>query len=120
MAQNWSTYCNKRAYGQNGSFVDNAERVEMKSGRVVTYRKNSVTKKEHALNFTFDDSAKVDGYTEFEHFLQWYDETLRSGTEAFYFPDVITHGTAKLYKIKDSPSWTGQKHKEVSLTFVED
>ncbi len=119
MAQNWDGHCNQRAYGQDGNFIENREKIEFKGGREIFYLKYSKPKKSHALNFTFDDKAKIDGKTEFEWFLHWYDVTLRGGTEAFYFPDIITHRGENTYKLEEPPKWNGQKNKEVSLTFIE-
>ncbi len=119
MAQNWSTYCNTDAYGQDGGFEDNREKVEFKSGRTIYYLKNSKPKKTHSLNFLFDDTEKVNGRTEFEWFLAWYETTLRGGTEAFYFDDIVTHKGKNTYTLSEPPKWTGQGKKEVSLTFLE-
>ena len=119
MAQNWSAYCNADAYGQDGGYDDSREEVKFKSGRTIYYNRNSKPKKTHALNFHFDDSRKTNGKTEFEWFLFWYENTLRGGTESFYFDDIVSHKGKNAYYITEPPSWTGQKTKEVSLTFKE-
>ncbi|MCF0222952.1 MAG: hypothetical protein HUK20_01665 [Fibrobacter sp.] len=119
MAQNWDSHCNTKAYGADNAYVDNRESIEFKSGRKIFYKKNSLAKKTHALKFCFNDSTEVDGKTEFEWFLFWYEVTLKSGTESFYFTDIITHAGTKEYKIKESPTWSGLKEKEISLSFEE-
>lgn len=119
MAQNWSAYCNADAYGQDGGYEDSREEVKFKSGRTIFYNKNSRPKKTHALNFRFDDSRKTNGRTEFEHFLDWYENTIKSGTIPFYLTDIITGNGSKLYRLKETPSWSGQKYKEITLTLEE-
>lgn len=119
MAQDWSVHCNTDAYGQDGGFDDNREEVKFKSGRTIFYNKNSSPKKTHSLNFAFDDSRKAGGKTEFEWFLHWYESTLRGGAERFYFDDIVTHNGKKEYFLTEPPKWTGQKTKEVTLTFKE-
>lgn len=120
MAAEWSAYVNTRFYGQDGSYKENTEKVEFKSGRTVEYLKNSVPKKTHALNLSLKDKGtpKTDGKTEFEHFLDWYENTAKSGTVPFYLTDIITGSGMRLYKIKVD-GWTGQKYKEISLTLEE-
>ncbi len=83
--------------------------------------KNSIPKKTHALNLRCRDKGtpKVDGKTEFEHFLYWYENTVKSGTIPFYLADITTGTGSKLYKIKDV-TWNGQKYKQVSFTLEED
>lgn len=119
MAQEWDVHVNKRAYGEDGSYAENTERVEFKSGRAVFYRKNSAAKKTHALNFQFDDVVKKEGRTEFQWFLFWYEMTIQCGALSFYFPDVTTGDGTREYFITEVPSWNGQAKKEVSLQFEE-
>lgn len=121
MAQNWSTYVNTNFYGQDGGYKDNTEKVEFKSGREILYLKNSVPKKEHSLNLRCGDTgtAKTEGKTEFEHFLYWFENTVKSGTVPFYLTDVITGSGMKLYKI-EVDGWTGQKYKEISIKLKEE
>ncbi len=116
----WSEYVNANLYGQDGSYNDNTEKVEFKSGRKIEYLRNSVPKKTHALNLSCKDKGtpKINGKTEFEHFLYWYENTVKSGTIPFYLTDVITGSGRKLYTIKVD-GWTGQKNKEISLTLEE-
>ena len=125
MAQNWPVYCNQKAYGLNTSGVPNKEKVKFKSGRVVEHLRNSANKKEFAVKFKFDDSQSdptkiIDGFTEYQHFINWLDNTLRGCTLSFYFPDILMRNGVKEYKIKEYPqNITGQKWKYVSLVFVE-
>lgn len=120
MAVNWSVYVNTDFYGQDGSYKDNTEKVEFKSGREISYLRNSVPKKTHALNLTLKDKGmpKIAGKTEFEHFLYWYENTAKSGTIPCNLTDIITGSGTKQYLIKVE-SWTGQRNKEVSLTLEE-
>lgn len=120
MAEQWSEHVNTKFYGQDGGYKENTEKVEFKSGRTVEYLKNSVPKKTHALNLSVKDKGtkKTDGKTEFEYFLEWYENTVKSGTVPFYLPDVITGSNTKLYKIKVD-GWTGQRNKEISITLEE-
>lgn len=121
MAEQWSAHVNTRFYGQDGGYSENTEKVEFKSGRTINYLKNSVPKKTHSLNLTVQDKGtpKIDGKTEFEHFLDWYENTIKSGTIPFYLTDIITGSGEKLYRIKEAPNWTGQKYKEVSIELEE-
>lgn len=120
MAVSWSAYVNTRFYGQDGSYKDNTEKVEFKSGRTIEYLKNSVPKKTHALNLSLKDKGtpRTDGKTEFEHFLEWYENTAMSGTVPCSLTDIITGSGTKLYRVKVE-GWTGQRNKEVSLTLEE-
>ena len=119
MAQAWNTYVNTDAYGQDGGFKDNREQVDFKSGRTVYYLKNSKAPKTHAVQISMDDSTAVDGKTEFEWFLYWWENTIKSGTLSFLFPDVITHSGTKEYHMTESPAWKGQKKKEISFKLEE-
>lgn len=120
MAAEWSAYVNADFYGQDGSYKNNTEKVEFKSGRTVEYLKNSVPKKTHALNLSLKDKGtpRTEGRTEFEHFLDWYENTAKSGTVPCSLTDIITGSGTRLYKVKVE-GWTGQRNKEVSLTLEE-
>lgn len=121
MAQNWNQYVNTQFYGQDGGYKDNTENVEFKSGRVIKYLKNSSPKKKHALNFVCKDKGtqKIGGRTEFEWFLYWYENTIKSGTEPFYLTDIITGRGTKEYMMTETPSWSGQQFKTVNITLEE-
>lgn len=120
MAENWSKYVNARFYGQDGGYEENTEKLEFKGGRTVEYLKNSAPKKTHAVNLCLADkgTARTDGRTEFEHFLDWYENDVKSGTVPFYLTDIITGSGERLYRVKVD-GWTGQRYKEVSLTLEE-
>lgn len=120
MTEQWSKYVNKNFYGQDGSYNENTEKIEFKSGRTIEYLKNSTPKKNHSLNLTVKDKGtkKTDGKTEFEHFLDWFENTVKSGTVPFYLTDIITGNGEKLYKIKVD-GWSGQSRKEINLTLEE-
>lgn len=119
MAQAWNNHVNTRFYGQDGSYNDNREEVEFKSGRKVYYLKNSIPTKTHALNLTLNDSTLIDGKTEFQWFLYWYENTIKSGTLTFYLYDIITHIDLKEYRFTDVPQWEGQSMKMVSISIEE-
>lgn len=120
MAVNWSIHVNTDFYGQDGSYKDNTEKVEFKSGREIEYLKNSLPKKTRSVNLWLKDTgtAKIDGKTEFQHFLSWYENTAKSGTVPCNLKDIITGNEMKQYRVKIT-GWTGQKHKEVSLELTE-
>lgn len=117
----WPDNVNKKAYGQDSSFVENREEVKYKSGRRSYYLLNSVAKKSHAVVMKFDDKKIIaDGKTEFQLFLDWFENTLMSGTNAFYFPDVtLRSGVDRVYIMTSAPTYSGQSMKEVNFT-IED
>lgn len=120
MAKEWSKYVNQKFYGADGGFLDNTEQIEFKSGRIVKYLKNSRAQKTIAVNLYLDDIKDVDGKTEFLHFLDWYENEIKCGTERFSLPDVVNKsGERKEYMLKEAPTWNGQGKKEVSLNLVE-
>jgi len=119
MAQNWSSYVNKKLYGLGGGYNENIEKVNFKSGRTVFYKKNSLPKKKYSLSLDVNDSTKTDGKTEFEWFLYWYEVTLASGTQSFYLEDITTHSGTREYQMTTEPTWSGQKTKTLSLEFEE-
>lgn len=119
--QYWNAHVNTKFYGQDGSYNDNTEKVEFKSGRTISYLKNSVPKKTHALQLRVKDKGfpKVDGKTEFEWFLYWYENTIKSGTLPFYLTDLVTGSGTKAYKLTEKPNWRGQRYKEISINIEE-
>jgi hypothetical protein len=120
MAQNWNSNVNTDFYGQDGGYKDNTEKVEFKSGRTISYLKNSRPKKTHAVNLRCKDKGtpKTDGKTEFEHFLYWYENTAKSGTVPICLPDIITGNGTKQYLVKVD-GWSGQRFKEINLQLEE-
>lgn len=120
MAQNWSTYVNTMFYGQDGSYKDNVEKVEFKSGRTINYLKNSHPKKKHVVNLRVKDKGtiKTDGKTEFEWLLYWWENTAKSGTVPIYLTDIITGAGTKTYLVSIT-GWRGQRFKEVNLELEE-
>ena len=121
MAEQWSAYVNTKFYGQDGGYNDNAETLEFKSGRTIKYMKNSAPKKTHAVNLRCNDrdADRTDGKTEFGWFLDWYENTVKSGTVPFRLADIATGTGTKEYMLKEAPTWTGQGFKEVSMTLEE-
>ena len=119
MAQNWSSYVNTGLYGASSGYNDNLEKVDFKSGRTVFYKKNSTPKKKFNVSLDVNDSEKVDGKTEFQWFLFWYEQILGGGTEHFYFTDLITHSGTREYFLTSEPSWDGQKTKTIKLEIEE-
>ena len=118
MAQYWNGHVNTKFYGQDGGYKENTESVEFKSGRSIEYLKNSTPKRTHSLNLRCNDSIKIDGRTEFEWLLYWYENTIRSGTIPVYLTDIVTHTGYTLYRVKIE-GWNGQKSKEISLVLEE-
>ena len=120
MATHWNTHVNTKFYGQDGSYNDNTEKVEFKSGRTIRYLRNSVPKKTHALQLRVKDKGfpKVGGKTEFEWFLYWYENTAKSGTVPIYLTDIITGTGTKQYLVHVE-GWSGQRFKEINLQLEE-
>lgn len=120
MAAEWSALVNSDFYGADSGYKDNTEEVEFKSGRSIAYLKNSVPKKTHAVSLKCNDTGtqRVDGKTEFEHFLDWFENTVKSGAVPFYLADIVTHSGRRLYRIKVT-GWTGQRSKEVDIELEE-
>ena len=121
MAIEWSENVNTRFYGQDGTYVENWEEVEYKSGRRVYYLKNTLPAKSIAVNLMLNDrkAERVDGKTEFEWFLYWYEYVCKSGTETFYLTDLISGNSTREYRLTEVPTWEGQAFKEVTLTIEE-
>lgn len=121
MAVDWDSHVNTRFYGQDGTYVENFEEVEYKSGRRTYYLKNSLPAKSIACSLMLSDKRgeRVDGKTEFEWFLFWYERVCKSGTETFLLTDLITQDGEREYRLTDVPTWEGQAYKEVSLTLEE-
>ncbi len=121
MAKEWCEHVNKKFYGQDGGFKENTEKIEFKSGRTVLYLKNSRAAKTHTLNLQCADKGtdRIEGKTEFEWFLYWFENEIKSGTESFMLPDIITGDGEKEYMITEPPTWNGQRYKEISLTLQE-
>ena len=115
----WNEHVNTRFYGADNSYEANREQVSFKSGRTIFYLKNSKPKRSHAVNLMVEDKTKVDGKTEFEWFLYWYENTVKSGTVAFYLKDFESHEGYKAYYLGGEPSWKGQQYKELSLQINE-
>lgn len=120
--QHWPSNVNTRAYGQDSSYKENRDELEFKSGRRVYYLKTSTARKTHSVSLKFDDEIIVSGgKTEFGLFLNFFETTIKSGTVPFYFPDVTIRdgATVRAYTMSETPTWSGQKVKEVTLTLEE-
>ena len=117
MAVNWNPYVNKKFYSHNGQYEENFEKVSFKSGREVFYKKNTLPRKEHSVKLWCDDKTLINGKTEFEWFLDWYENELESGTETVILD--CFEGYQKEYRLDAAPSWRGQAKKEISLHFKE-
>ncbi|MBR1713486.1 MAG: hypothetical protein IJ717_00880 [Treponema sp.] len=121
MAKDWCEHVNRKFYGQDGSFLENTEKIEFKGGRTILYLKNERATKKHTVNIRLADKGtdRIEGKTEFEWFLYWFENVIKSGTESFMLPDIITGDGEKEYMITESPTWNGQRYKEISLTLQE-
>lgn len=115
----WSNRVNTNFYGEDGRYLSNREKIEFKSGRTIYSLNNSVPKKEHALKLRVNDTDKADGKTEFEWFLYWYENTIKSGTIPFLLADIVTGTGLKNYMLTEEPNWSGQAYKEISITLEE-
>ena len=74
----------------------------------------------HTVKLRLKDTgtAKINGKTEFQHFLSWYENTAKTGTIPCILQDIITGNGTKQYKIKVTDR-AGQKYKEISLELTE-
>ena len=77
-------------------------------------------KKTYTVNLSLKDTGttKINGKTEFQHFLYWYENIAKSGTVPCNLKDIITKSDTKQYKVKVK-GWNGQRHKEISLELTE-
>lgn len=121
MAVEWDSHVNTRFFGEDGAYIENTEEVEFKSGRRIYYLKNTLPAKSFACSLLLKDKKgeRVDGRTEFEWFLYWYEYVCKSGSETFYLPDLVARQSSREYRLTDVPTWEGQAYKEVSLTIEE-
>jgi hypothetical protein len=116
MAVSWPSGVNTNAYGMDIGGGDNVTSVEFESGKARTYLKNSAPKRVFSFIIEMED---VGAASEYKVFLSWWNNTLLSGALSFYFPDLITHTGLKEYRMTDTYSAVGQKHKEVKLSAEE-
>ena len=117
MAVNWPVNVNKKAYGMNSGAKNNLESVDFESGKSRTYLKNSSPKMIFSFNLSFlDDGTST---CEYRLFWSWWQNVLLSGSESFYFENLLTHSGYKEYKMTQVPTSTGQNPKEVSLSVEE-
>ena len=112
MAKAWATGVNTKAYGMDTGYEENSEVVEMKSGRKVSYLKNSIPRKVFSFSLMMTDDGVN---SEYRKFLYWYENTCHSGADSFLFPNLITHSGNIEYRFTSPPSARGQLHKEVSI-----
>lgn len=116
---NWNSHVNTNFYGLDSTFIDNTKEVSFASGRKIKYLKNTTPKKRFSFMLSVDDKKRVEGKTEFEWFLYWYENEVYSGTESFKLLDFITHSALKDYILDGVPTWKGQAIKEISLSIEE-
>ena len=115
----WPAGVNQDAYGLDISGGANVEAVEFESGKSRTYLKNSAPKKVFSFLLSMDDVGPA---SEFKQFVEWFDDTLKSGSESFEFPDLLNRGMGDIeYRIIPGESYgaSRQKRKEVSLSVEE-
>jgi hypothetical protein len=115
MAVAWPATVNTDAYGLETTPIENVERILFESGKERTYLKNSSGRKRHAFMLSMED---VGDDSEYKTFLDWYNDTLLSGSLTFNFPNLITHTGTKEYKLLNYTA-SGQKRKEVTLEVEE-
>lgn len=116
MAVSWPVGVNTDAYGMEATPINNVERIEFESGKARTYLKNSAQKYTFSFMLSLDDSGAG---SEYRLFVTWWNDTLKSGSLSFYFPDLITHSGNTEYRMVQNYSSAGQKRKEISLTVEE-
>lgn len=116
MAVSWPVGVNTDAYSMDKEPNDNVETIRFESGKLRTYLKNSVGKKQFSFLLSFDDTT-VGG--EYDLFVAWWDEVLLSGSLSFYFPDLRKRDQLTEYYALGDYGSSGQNPKEVSLTVEE-
>lgn len=118
MAETWNINVNTKFYGLDGGYKENTENVEFKSGRTITYLKNSKAFKTYGLTLWVDDTKEINGKTEFEWFLYWFENTIVQGTKSFTVTDnkVLQNSVLRFTEV---PTWSGQAHKEISIALEE-
>lgn len=112
----WSSAVNTKAYGMETDGGDNFETVSFESGKQRLYLKNNTAKKIFTFSLAMDDTGAS---SEYKTFVEWWENTLLSGTLPFYFPDLITHSGNTEYQATKTYSVTGQKTKIVTLSVEE-
>ena len=117
MAQ-WAQNVNDKFYGLDGGIEENRVQIKFKSGRTIYHKINTIAKKTHAVKLYLDDSVKTAGKTEFERFLEWYENENGSGSVPVVLTDIEAKSGMKEYYVTMS-NWRGQKNKELSLTLEE-
>lgn len=115
MAVAWPLAVNTDAYGMDTAPVENVERIQFESGKDRVYLKNSRGRKQHTFLLAMND---VGAASEYKQFIEWYENTLKSGSLSFTFQNLVTHSGTKEYRLLDY-SATGQRVKEVSITVEE-
>lgn len=116
MAVSWPSGVNTKAYGMDTGYENNTEVLEMKSGRRVAYLKNSSPRKVFTFSLRMNDQGAS---SEYKQFLAWYENTAKSGSVPFLFPNLITHSSTREYLFNGTPSARGQKNKEVTISCIE-
>lgn len=112
----WPATVNTDAYGMETTVIENVERVEFESGKARTYLKNSAQKKQFSFLLSMDD---IGPSSEYKTFVEWWDDTLLSGSLSFGFPDLITHTGTTEYRPLGPYTSSGQKRKEVTIAVEE-
>ncbi|QQO10215.1 hypothetical protein [Breznakiella homolactica] len=111
----WMEGVSKKIYDAALQFSDNVETVEMKSGKIKRYLKNSAARRIYSvkLDLANDNTPEC----EYNRFMDWYEKYLRYGTETFYFNKLNSHGYAE-YTITRLTS-DGQNPKTVTMEWEE-
>jgi hypothetical protein len=118
MAIQWASNVNKKFYGLDGTPIENRTEIKYKSGRTIYNKINTLQKFSYNVKLYLDDLIKIDDETEFERFINWYGGSNGSGSEAVELPNIQNASETKLYYVTVQ-NYSGQKHKEVSLTLEE-
>lgn len=116
MAVAWPSGVNTDAYGMDLGGGDNVAVIEFESGKARTFLKNSAPKKVFSFVIEMED---IGASSEFKTFLDWWDNTLLSGSQSFLFPNLVTHTGLIEYRPTQTYSATGQKNKEVKFSVEE-
>ncbi len=116
--QTWPENVNKKAYGLEISFGKNYTEVSFEAGTKRRILNDLKARKKYSFKIDMDDEPG-DSSSEYKQFVKWFEETLHCGAESIAFTDFEDLDSEKEYYFSDTPSASGQGHKEVSISLEE-
>lgn len=114
----WPENVNNKFYGLDGTPDDNRVQVKFKSGRTIYHKRNTIVKKLYSVKLRLDDKIKTNGKTEYERFLDWYENENGSGTAPVELTDLTAKTGIKTYFVV-LENMNGQRYKELTLNLEE-